>query len=208
MRLWTVLPMLALALGACSGMDAAECRTADWRAVGFEDGAQGRSPQYFGERRKACSEYGVAANFNAYSAGRTEGLRHFCHPYNGYRLGTKGYRYAGICPAELEPAFLTAHADGYGLYERHATLSRIGKALQRSRARGREIETSLAEKSMLLVSPQLDVSRRATIAIEIKQLTDEMVEVETSITHLERDHAEAEREYDRYRNSIAARPTN
>jgi len=205
---WTILTLLLVALGACSGMDAAECRTADWRAIGYEDGAEGRSPQYFGERRKACSEYGVVANFDAYSAGRGEGLGHFCHPYNGYRLGTKGYLYTGICPAALEPAFLGAHADGYGLYERQSRLSRISTALQRSRARSREIETALAEKTMSMVSPELEVTQRAAIVVEIKQLTDEMVEVETAISQLERDYAEAERDYDLYRNSIAARPTN
>jgi hypothetical protein len=33
--------ILLFALGGCAGMDAEECRTADWRAIGYEDGVQG-----------------------------------------------------------------------------------------------------------------------------------------------------------------------
>ena len=62
-------------------------------------GAQGQSPGYFGERRKSCADHGITADFDAYFAGRAEGLSHFCSPYNGYRLGAQGYQYSGICPA-------------------------------------------------------------------------------------------------------------
>lgn len=203
--LWAAL---LLALGACSSMDVAECRTADWRAIGYEDGAQGRGPEYFGKRRKACAEHGVQANFNGYMAGRTEGLAHFCHPQNGYRLGTNGYRYTGVCPAQFEGAFLAAHADGYGLYERNAALTGIRKHLHRSRKRAKEIEYLLAEKTAQLVSPDALAADRAALVIELKQLTEEKVELEAQIDQLEYDYAAAQGEYERYRKHLAARPGN
>ncbi len=199
--------MLLLALGACAGggMDSAECATADWRAIGYEDGAQGHSPDYFGHRRKACAEHGVTANFDAYLAGRAEGLAHFCRSQNGYRLGTRGYRYSGVCPAGLEGAFLAAHADGYGLYERQAALKSIGKQLHYSKARAKEIEFLLAQKTALLISAEVEVIERAAMAIELKQLAQEKVEVEQSLHQLEYDYAAAEREYQDYRGRIAYR---
>ncbi len=99
-----ILIAQSLTLAACAnGMNSAECVTADWRAIGYEDGAQGRGTGSFGARRKACAEHGVTPDFQAYMAGRYKGLAQFCRPQNGYRLGTKGYRYTGVCPVELEP---------------------------------------------------------------------------------------------------------
>ena len=85
------LTILLFALGGCAGMDREECRTADWRAIGYEDGVQGQSAAYFGTRRKACAEHGITADFDAYLAGRAAGLAHFCRPQNGYQLGVQGH---------------------------------------------------------------------------------------------------------------------
>jgi len=206
-KTYFVWAALVLALGGCAGMDAAECRTADWRAIGYEDGAAGKEPGAFGERRKACAEAGVTANFDAYMAGRTEGLAYFCRPHNAYELGTRGYRYTGICPAALEEGFLVAYADGHGLYARRAELNRIGYRLDRSRKRAKEIEHLLVDKTAQLVGPDLDVPARAAMAIDLKNLTEEKVQLETQIGRLERDYARAQYEYDSYRNQMAARPT-
>jgi hypothetical protein len=198
---------LLLGLGACagSGMDEAECRTADWRAIGYEDGAQGRRPEAFGERRRACAEHGVTAGFDAYLAGHGQGLELYCRPQNGYRLGTQGYRYAGVCPAQLEGAFLAAHGDGYGLYERRATLDGIARELSYNKQRSQEIEYLVVEKTASLVSPTMLPSERAAIAVDLKQLAEEKAEVDHAIPRLERDYAEAERDYEAYRGQIANR---
>ena len=197
--------VLLLILGGCASMSSEECLTADWRAIGYEDGALGQNPDYFGERRKACAEHGVTADFDAYLVGRAEGLTYFCRPPNGYRLGVRGYNYSGVCPVELEDAFLAAHADGYGLYERHAALKRISKRLHRSKRRADEIEYLLVETTALLISPDVETTERAAIAVEFKQLTEEKIDIENSIDQLEYDHAMAEREYEDYRSRIANR---
>ncbi len=200
--------MLLLALGGCasSGMEEAECQTANWRAVGYEDGARGLGPDAFGARRKDCAEHGVAAKFGAYRTGHAEGLGVFCEPHNGYRLGTGGYRYRGICPAHLEGPFLAAHADGYGLYERRSALTAIGNRLNYSKARSKDIEYQVVERTAHLVSPVLSPAERAATTIELKQLFEEKTELESSIPQLEQDYAEAERDYEDYRSEIAARP--
>lgn len=197
------LTMLLFTLGGCAGMDSEECRTADWRAIGYEDGVQGQNAAYFGTRRKACAEHGVTADFDGYMVGRAEGLAHFCRPQNGYNLGVQGQQYAGVCPIELEEAFLAAHADGYGLYERSAALNRISQRLHHSQKRANEIEYRLAETTVLLISPGLEAAERATVAIELKQLTEEKIAVEHSIDQLEHDYDAAELEYEDYRRQLA-----
>ena len=198
------LTILLGALAGCAGMDAAECTSADWRAIGYEDGVQGKGAAAFGPHRKACAEHGIKADFDAYLAGRDQGVAHFCRPQNGYQLGTQGRPDPGICPAALEPAFLAAHADGYGLYERGAALDHIRRQLHHSQERARSIEYDLAQGTALLIAPALLPTERATLVIELKQLTEEKLDLEREIDQLEQDYAAAELEYDDYRRHLAA----
>jgi hypothetical protein len=201
---WLAILLACLAVGSCSGMDAAECRTADWRAIGFEDGVQGRSPAYFGTRRKDCAEHGVAASFDAYTVGRAEGLAQFCRPLNGYHLGTQGYEYSGICPSEQEAAFVAAHADGFGLYQRHTTLNSIRQRLDHSRRREQTVEQLLANKTVRVIGPGLAADERASLAADLKRLAEEKAELRHSIAQLEREEFAAARDYDTYRRHLEA----
>src|SRR3989337_3049438 len=92
--------ILLLALSACATMDRNECLTVDWQTVGFEDGVAGYSGDRIGQHRKACAKHGVTPDLTAYQAGREEGLREYCVPANGFRLGSQGGSYSGMCPAE------------------------------------------------------------------------------------------------------------
>lgn len=201
-----VLLLFLLAVSGCSGMSVEECSVADWRAIGYEDGAKGLSPEAFGKHRQACAEHGVAADFDGYLAGRNAGLAHYCRPQNGYNLGARGYRYSGVCPAELEAGFLAAHGDGFGLYTRRREVNRIARNLDRARARSEEIEHLIAENTTLLISPGIPPAGRAELVIELKQLAEEKIRVEESIPELEYDYDAAKRALDDYRANIATRP--
>ena len=207
MRNVTIIPIaIFFTLAGCaSGMDSAECVTADWRAIGYEDGSQGRGTGAFAARRKACADHGVTPKFEAYMAGRDEGLAQFCRPQNGYRLGLRGYRYAGVCPPEQEPAFQAAHTDGYGLYQRRAAVSKVGKRLRNSKRRANRIEIKLVETTAQLVAAGVEISKRAAMGVEIKQLADKKADLELAIHRLEQEYAAAKQEYEEYRIRIALR---
>lgn len=198
-----------LVLGACSSsktfMSEAECQTAEWRAIGYEDGAQGLGPTVFGKRRKACAEHGVTAKFEAYLSGHEEGQAYFCRPENGYRIGSKGYRYNGICPPHLEGPFMDAYTDGFGLYERRIARDNSARELAQSKARIRQIEHLVVQKSGAMFSPLMLPTERVSLAVEIKQLAEEKANLEDAIPRLEQDYADADREYQDYRASIADR---
>jgi hypothetical protein len=85
----------AAALGACSTMSESECRTVDWRTIGYEDGVGGYSGDRISVHRKACAKYGVSTDLAAYQAGRDDGLREYCQPANGFRVGSHGNEYTG-----------------------------------------------------------------------------------------------------------------
>lgn len=97
------LPLLA----GCATLSEQECLTADWRAIGFEDGAAGRSADHIANHRRACAEVGVAPDLQAWLAGREQGLRRYCTPANAYRTGRAGRALSPVCPdpGALRPAY-------------------------------------------------------------------------------------------------------
>jgi hypothetical protein len=198
--------LFALALGGCAGtiMDKAECTVADWKAIGYEHGAKGYGTNAFGKYRKACAKHGIAADFDVYRSGHAEGIAIYCRPPNGYRLGTRGYRYSA-CPANLASAFQSANDDGYGLYERRVARDRLASQLSSNKRRSKEIEQLIARKTARLVSGRISPTKVASLAVQLKQLGEEKVEVEQSIRQLELDYADASRVYEGYRNSVANR---
>jgi hypothetical protein len=194
-----LLSLVAISCAACASMSEDECRTADWRTIGYEDGAAGASATALGPRREACAEYGVAPDLDAYRAGREEGLREFCQPRNGYNLGARGGQYAGVCPADLEPAFAAAYDEGRELYGYTSRVSRADAAIA---AKKREIEAlkeKLKENEALLVSEDATKEQRAQALLEIKDHAQQQGRLETELTQLEKDRAVYAEELEAYR---------
>lgn len=204
-RILAITVLLALGGCAATDMNKAECKTADWRAVGYDDGAKGRSADTFGARQKSCAKHGVASNFDTYLVGHGQGLAVFCRPQNGYRLGSSGARYSGSCPADLEQGFRTAHADGFGLYERRKARDGIARELRHSKRRVSHIENELIRNTARLASPAMSPARRTNLAIEIKRLAEEKAKLQLRIPQLEHDSAVANEDYEAYRSQVASR---
>lgn len=112
-RCFAVLFALALASG-CTTMTPADCGSADWQDVGYEDGLKGM-PDRLDNRRQACARSGVEPETSAletYDRGWNEGLAGYCGPANGFIQGRRGKEYLGVCGKDVEPAFLEAYSDG------------------------------------------------------------------------------------------------
>jgi hypothetical protein len=85
------------------------CLSADWRTVGFEDGALGRAETSIARYRQQCGEYGVAPDLASYRAGYADGVRIYCRATNGFSVDHSGVAYQGVCPADLEPQFVAEY---------------------------------------------------------------------------------------------------
>ena len=152
-QLAAVLAVTATALTACSAtMSKDECRTVDWRTVGYEDGVAGRSGERIGEHRKACAEHGVTPDLNAYRAGRAEGLREYCQPHNGYRAGVNGAPYYDSCPPELAPAFVAAYESGRELYVRERRVADADSAIAYRRREIARLESKVADRALTAIN--------------------------------------------------------
>ena len=133
-----ILIAFALLLSGCASLDRDECKSADWYAIGLEDGARGRAVERLGDHRKACAEHGIAPQTERYLAGREQGLKSFCTYERGFEHGRSGQRYAGGCPAAMAASFQSGYQLGRELHDLHRQLAVVQGEINRSKARLQE----------------------------------------------------------------------
>ena len=174
-----ILTTLAvLTLAACATMNEDECIYSDWGAIGYEDGVRGMTGDRIGQHRKACAKHGVTPDFTAYQDGRELGLREYCRPENGFRVGSSGAALPTVCAGEQSADF----ADAYRV----------------RRAELEDIADDLASREALLIAEGTTGEQRAEALAETKRLNQRQGELEAEILQLERDkvlHQQALNEY-------------
>ncbi len=226
MKTTMTLPLLAaLLVAGCasSTLSKDECRTVDWRTVGYEDGVAGRSGEQIGRHRQACAEYGVTPDLDAYRAGRAEGLREFCQPNNGslagraaglraccpphtgYRAGAGGQVYYDSCPPELAPAFLAAYDEGRELYVRERRVIDADAAIAARRHEIARLEDSLLRGGFRVADETATPEQRTQAVLDAKQAGERIGRLKAEISQLEKDRTRYRQELDAYRAQIVAR---
>lgn len=126
MRLRVGLMMLGLAaLSGCATMSESECRTADWRTVGFHDGEAGYARERIADHQESCAKAGVLPNAKAYFDGYAIGLRNYCTYDNATKVGLAGQSYRDVCPPELAPAFLSRYREAYSVYQQRSRIDAL-----------------------------------------------------------------------------------
>lgn len=178
---WPLVALLGLLASGCASMNEDECRVADWRAVGYEDGVSGRPASHIGERREACADYGLAPDFAAYRQGRNEGLREYCTPASGYRLGLNGRAFKAVCPSELQGDFREAYKSGHEIYRAAANVRTTKSRLQRRKRELEAVRSKLTSNAAALIAPGTDTERRIELLVEIQDLTSRKYALENEI---------------------------
>jgi hypothetical protein len=198
----TVILLVAgtLVLGACTGtMNKDECRTVDWRTVGYEDGVAGYAGDRIGQHRKACAAAGVTPDLDAYRAGRDDGLREYCQPHVGYRAGSNGAAYYDTCPADLEPAFVAAYESGRELYVRERRVANADAGIANRRHELERLEDTVARKAFQVLSETATPEERAKALLDARQIAERMGRLKAEIAALEKDRARYAQELEHYR---------
>jgi hypothetical protein len=183
-------------------MSERECLATDWRTVGYEDGVNGYAGDRIARYRNACGEYGVTPNLAEYQAGREQGLREFCKPANGFRVGARGAGYSGVCPADLDPSFVDAYQSGRQLY---VLRSRVGSAqseLQSMRAELEQIDRDLVSIGARILDPAVTKEQRAQLLVDSKHMAERKGEIKARIPQLESELVAYQRELDDYRATL------
>lgn len=119
-------------------------------------------------------------DLNAYQSGRVQGLREFCQPQNGFRLGDRGAEYSGFCPADLAGDFEAAYRDGFELY-----------GLRRA-------QDDMITASALVIDSDADKAARAQALLDVKRPAERQGMLKTQIRQRETDHLNFQRDLDHY----------
>ena len=201
-----LIALSTVLLGACAAkMSKDECRTVDWRTVGYEDGVAGQPGDRIGEHRRACAEYGVTPDLTAYLAGRTAGLREYCQPHNGYRAGANGYTYYDTCPADLAEAFEIAYDEGRALYVRERRVTDTEEQIEDKRREIRRLEDRVAESAFDVIDATATAEERTQAVLDTKQAAERIGRLKAEITELEKERARYQAELDAYRQTVVLR---
>ncbi|WP_293227966.1 DUF2799 domain-containing protein [Paludibacterium sp.] len=113
------LPLLlccTLALSGCATLNEQECRTITPAQLGMKDGQQGYGLWRLDKHVESCARFGIDFDRAAYLAAREQGLKSYCTPENGDKVGERGEDYEGVCPADVEPAFLAKYRPAHREY--------------------------------------------------------------------------------------------
>ena len=205
MRLFSVLPIIVavLTLSGCATMNEQACLVTDWQSVGFEDGAAGRNVTAIGTYRQACARHGVAPDLARYRAGHAEGATLFCRAGNGFAAGRSGYRYQGICPADLEPSFLEAYAEGRQLYELESELRAVENQIAARHQRSEQLTGELASTSAAIIADGTSATRRAELLLDAAAMAKEQDQIADELVSLEAERALREADLYAYRQTLA-----
>lgn len=174
----------ALLSGCATGLSKDECRVADWRTIGYEDGLRGAPAERIGAHRAACARHQVAPDLAAYSQGRERGLVEYCQPRNGYRAGLNGASYANVCPAAAEQGFVDGYRYGRQIHDARAELRGTQNRLKSARASLAQADTDVQAITLELVRPDVPTERRVFLAQELVRLASERPDIEARIDRL------------------------
>lgn len=202
-----ILGASAAVLAACETgpvMDGAQCSVADWRQIGYQDGANGRAPERFVERQQACIAAGYGADQQAYMAGRREGLWNWCQPDRAFTLGLNGTGYSGQCPPELDGAFRDAHADGNRAYQALSAMRSAESAISSARSELDDIEHKINANEAGLIASKTDEERQRH-RNELIRLRDERARQYDRLRDAERDSRDANRNVQMLRGELGFR---
>ena len=159
---------LSLIHSGCASLGKDECLNADWFGIGYEDGAMGHKASHIADHRRACAKYGVTPDFGAYDKGRRQGLTEYCTPRNGYLSGANGSSYSGVCPKELESAYLQAFDQGKAVYAYAQSIRRQDQALKKMYAELDSMDKDIRDKEAVMISDQVSPRRRKALLDEIR----------------------------------------
>ena len=167
-----VFALIGIMLSGCAAMSEEECTYSDWTAVGYEDGADGRSSDRFGDYRRACADHSITPDFQAWQAGREQGLIEYCQPLRGFQVGESGGYYSGVCNSNLEPGFLDAFRLGAELYSLRSNLNTIASRVEANREAIQGIDSDVAEIESIIILDETTPVQRTQLLADMRELSE------------------------------------
>lgn len=166
-------------------MDREECQLADWRSIGYEDGAKGQPLSYLGNHRKACAEHGVTPDMERYEEGRLAGLKEYCTPRNGFQLGKAGHKLKAVCMPPLAEEFRQAWSHGTEIYTARTQLQNSERKVKKQEKVIEKLQKEIKETEADLVKDGLSSKQRKSLLEDLKVLSFDLEEAESELLILQ-----------------------
>lgn len=191
---------------ACASMSKQECMTANWRSIGYEDGASGRPEMTIQAHRKACAKINITPDLPLYQQGHREGVRVYCKNTSAaYELGTQGGAYYKVCPADLEPKFLQAYRLGQELFSIQQQMNDAENKISSLESSIHNLQQQIEDQESALThlkDPSKSEKRRyrdeiARLSDDIYRYRDEINQANRDIGFLESEYAHRQQEHRR-----------
>lgn len=197
----TIATLLICTIQGCATLNKSECREADWRIIGLEDGSSGRPVSFIGRHRKSCAEYGVKPNMAEYQQGHVEGVRTFCTPRKGFELGKGGRGHEDVCPTDLRDAFLAAYEDGREVRVAQQAMLDAQNRVESVNSELLEISGRITALENNLVNGGGSSEDRQSWLQQLKNLQSEQEQKQAELQALVQEASESQGEY-RYLDSL------
>jgi hypothetical protein len=172
------LLLIASILSSCTVMNEQQCAYSDWTAVGYEDGADGRGSDRFGDYQRACTDFGITPDFQAWQQGRNQGLLEYCQAQRGFQVGQYGGSYNGVCNSDTEPDFLEGYRLGSELYGLRSQLSAIESQITTNQRALEDIDRDVSEIEDIIVLEETTREERAALLADMRELSEVRGELE------------------------------
>jgi hypothetical protein len=192
-------------LGGCAGMSEQACLSSDWKTVGFQDGTLGRPVGTIGNYGRACADHGVTPDLEAYRAGHAEGVAVYCRASNGFGVGHSGAGYQGVCPANLEQAFVAEYNVGRHLYELESAVRDIDNQIARNLGEQDRIKKELTGIAARMVSADTSTEQRVVLVARTAELGKRYGELSAQNDTLKQERVGHAAELADYQQTLAAR---
>ena len=164
----------AMFLAGCATLTPEQCRNADWRQIGFTDGAGGYNAGRINDHAKACAEVGVRPNLNDYVDGREQGLRNYCRAENGFAIGRRGVpANVADCPENMKFAFMEQYQYGQQIHLIEEDLARRRSRIHQNNTRLHRNNERIATIRGDLARKDLPDDRRTALLNEYDRLVEQ-----------------------------------
>lgn len=169
----SVIAISAFLLSSCASLSPEQCKNADWRQIGYTDGASGEPGGKLQEHASACAKADIKPDLEAYLSGRMEGLLSYCQPENGFEVGRRGRPdNVGDCPPHLRAPFLDQYRQGREINGLESQVQNLRNMLQNDQNEARRNDRRMEEIRKELRRPNLSPERRTQLLNEIERLLD------------------------------------
>ena len=146
-RITGILSLIVLT--GCATLSKQDCMQGDWYGVGSKDGHAGETSSRLSDHIKACNEYGIAVDNNAYMAGREQGLKDYCRLENAFIVGLNGQPYHHVCPPNIDRLFAHYHSTAFTVHEDRAELDQLDNDLSSKESQLRDKKLSEKDRSRI-----------------------------------------------------------